>query len=53
MNAKLRKYFSKIGARGGAAGKGTASRKRIASKAARARWSENRAKGGVPNINKD
>jgi hypothetical protein len=34
----VRKYMAKLGASGGAAGKGTATRKKLNAAAARARW---------------
>lgn len=44
MDAATRKYLATIGAKGGAAGKGTPLRREIAKRAAAARWAAQKKK---------
>lgn len=44
MTPEVRRWYQKIGARGGQAGKGTAVRSKLMSDAAHARWDKAKAK---------
>lgn len=48
MKPSISKYFAQIGARGGAAGKGTELRRKLASDAAKARWAKRKMEQQQP-----